>query len=174
VPTNRPASTQFAPEMAPEEAARLARSLDRLFFAFRKWNFRKWNSGVSGGSVIRLYLLERLATSGEPWRMSDLAVSLGVSGRMMTSLVDSLEGEGLVRRRSHPTDRRAMLVELVARPEDALAPLVAYHIEAGSLFDGVDRADREAFLRVADYLARQTQPPEEGESEVAADDVGAG
>jgi DNA-binding MarR family transcriptional regulator len=154
--------------MTPEEAERLARSLDRLFFAFRKWNFRKWNSGVSGGSVIRLYLLERLATSGEPWRMSDLAASLGVSARMMTSLVDSLEGEGLVRRRAHPTDRRAMLVELVARPEDALAPLIAYHLEAGSLFDGVDGADRAAFMRVANYLVRQAQPPEASESEDSA------
>ncbi|MDA0269878.1 MAG: MarR family transcriptional regulator [Chloroflexi bacterium] len=119
--------------------------------------------------MIRLYLLERLATSDEPWRMSDLAASLGVSGRMMTSLVDNLEGEGLVRRRVHPTDRRAMLVELLARPEAALSPLVAYHLEAGSLFDGMDVADREAFLRVADYLVRQAQPPEDSAPEAGED-----
>lgn len=157
MPRNQP----VAERTTPEQAERLARSLDRLFFAFRKWNFRKWNSGVSGGSVIRLYLLERLANSSEPCRMSDLASSLGVSGRMMTSLVDGLESEGLVRRRAHPTDRRAMLVELSTSPEEARAPLAGYHIEAGSLFAGVSEDDQAAFLRVAEYLVTQARQQEE-------------
>lgn len=160
-PSPPAASSTAEASLTAAQAEHLARAMDRLFFAFRKWNFRKWNSGVSGGSVIRLYVLERLATSEKPWRMSDLATSLGVSGRMMTSLVDSLEAEGLVRRRTHPTDRRAMLVELAASPQDALEPLHAYLLEAGSLFEGVDEADRDAFLRVAAFLVARTREEDE-------------
>ena len=43
--------------------------------------------------------------------MSELAESLGIDRPNATTLVDSLEEQGLVRRRPHPTDRRAKLVE---------------------------------------------------------------
>jgi DNA-binding MarR family transcriptional regulator len=139
--------------IGPGEAERLASALDRVIFFHRKWYLQRWNNNApAGGSIFTRYLLELLATSSEPWRMSDLANALGTSGRMVTSLVDGLEAQGLARRRDHPTDRRAILVELVAAPREARAPLREYHLDAGSLFDGLDPADRDAFLRVAGHL----------------------
>jgi DNA-binding MarR family transcriptional regulator len=45
-------------------------------------------------------------------RMSDLAAQLGVAARTVTDMVDGLERDGLLVRRSDPTDRRATLIEL--------------------------------------------------------------
>ncbi len=143
---------------SPDQADRLSGTLDRLVFYFRKWYVQQWNADVpAGGSLIGRYMLERLATSTEPWRMSDLARVLDTSGRMVTSLVDAYEAEGIVRRRVHPTDRRAFLVELVIAPAAARLPLREYHLGAATLFNGVSAADREVFLRVAEHLITQSR-----------------
>jgi len=58
--------------------------------------------------------------------MGELAAELGIDRPNATVLVDDLESQGLVRRRPHPTDRRAKLVETtrkgkaVARRADAI------------------------------------------------------
>jgi DNA-binding MarR family transcriptional regulator len=52
--------------------------------------------------------------------MGELAESLGIDRPNATTLVDGLEDQGLVRRRPHPTDRRARLVE-ATRKGKALA-----------------------------------------------------
>ena len=44
--------------------------------------------------------------------MHELGTELGVTPRYVTALVDGLERDGLMRRRPHPDDRRAILVEL--------------------------------------------------------------
>jgi DNA-binding MarR family transcriptional regulator len=49
---------------------------------------------------------------GGPKIMSELGEELGVTARNVTALVDGLEGEGLVRRVPHATDRRATVIEL--------------------------------------------------------------
>jgi DNA-binding MarR family transcriptional regulator len=54
--------------------------------------------------------LVRLTLDG-PHRLTDLAAAEGVSQPGMTQLVTRLEGDGLVRRRADPADRRVVLVE---------------------------------------------------------------
>jgi DNA-binding MarR family transcriptional regulator len=80
----------------------------------------------------------------EPMSMGDLAAVLGIDPPNATVLVDDLEGLGLVRRRPHPTDRRAKLVEatrkgkdlarradaILATPPPALAALEPEDLEA--------------------------------------------
>jgi DNA-binding MarR family transcriptional regulator len=65
-----------------------------------------------GGSVARLRALRMLALEGVPLRMRDLSELLGVVARTTTTLVDSLERDGLVSRVPHPEDRRAFLIDL--------------------------------------------------------------
>lgn len=65
-----------------------------------------------GATVARLRALRMLAVEGEPMRMRDLSDMLGVAARTATSVVDSLERDGLVERMRHPEDRRAFLVTL--------------------------------------------------------------
>lgn len=51
----------------------------------------------------------------EPMSMSELAAKLRIERPNTTVLVDDLEARGLVRRRPHPTDRRAKIVEATAK-----------------------------------------------------------
>src|SRR3954466_14715582 len=46
-----------------------------------------------------------------PMSMGELAAALGIDPPNATVVVDDLESLGLVRRRPHPTDRRAKVVE---------------------------------------------------------------
>jgi DNA-binding MarR family transcriptional regulator len=71
--------------------------------------------GISFG---RSRAIRRLAR--QPMSMRELAAALGIDPPNATVVVDDLEAQGLVRRRPHPTDRRAKLVE-VTRKGKALA-----------------------------------------------------
>ena len=95
-----------------------------------------------GVSYARLKVLHALAQGGTQ-RMSDLSDTLGVAARTVTSLVDGLEADGLVRRVPHPADRRATLVELTAGGADAGRALMAeYHAGADELFEELSPTDR--------------------------------
>src|ERR1700674_3672138 len=74
---------------------------------------RRWTRPLVGDarSYSRMRLLCQLHDDG-PRRMADLASGLDVTPRNVTTLVDGLERDGLVRRRPHPTDRRATVIEL--------------------------------------------------------------
>ena len=67
-----------------------------------------------GLTYARMRLLGTLHCKGSQI-MSDISDCLGVTRRNVTSLVDALEDEGLVRRMPHPTDRRAIIIELTPR-----------------------------------------------------------
>ncbi|RKE22736.1 MarR family winged helix-turn-helix transcriptional regulator [Streptomyces sp. TLI_171] len=67
-----------------------------------------------GASVARLRTLRVLALAGQPLRMRDLAEYVGNAARTTTTIVDSLERDGLVERVRHPSDRRAFLLTLTA------------------------------------------------------------
>ncbi|MCX4404227.1 MarR family transcriptional regulator [Streptomyces sp. NBC_01728] len=70
---------------------------------------------TGGASVARLRAMRMLAQAPEPLRMRDLSELTGVSARTTTSIVDSLERDGLVERVRHPHDRRAFLLRLTER-----------------------------------------------------------
>jgi DNA-binding MarR family transcriptional regulator len=80
----------------------------------------------------------------EPMSMGELAAALGIDRPNATVLVDDLEAQGLVRRRPHPTDRRAKMVEatrkgknvarraneILSTPPPALSALSAENLKA--------------------------------------------
>lgn len=66
-----------------------------------------------GMSFGRAKALRRLARA--PMAMWELASTLGIDKPYATVIVDDLEAQGLVRRRPHPTDRRAKLVEVTRK-----------------------------------------------------------
>jgi DNA-binding MarR family transcriptional regulator len=70
---------------------------------------RREVSDALGMSFGRARALRRLAR--RPMSMGELADTLGIDRPNATVLVDDLEAQGLVRRRPHPTDRRAKVVE---------------------------------------------------------------
>jgi DNA-binding MarR family transcriptional regulator len=67
-----------------------------------------------GLSLAKLAALRALAVAGAPLPLGQLAARLSCVKSNITQLVDRLEAEGLVARRSDPQDRRARLAELTA------------------------------------------------------------
>jgi DNA-binding MarR family transcriptional regulator len=87
---------------------------------------RRAVSEALGMSFGRARAIRRLAR--EPMSMGALAAALDIDPPNATVLVDDLEAQGLVRRRPHPSDRRAKLVvatrrgkALARRADDILA-----------------------------------------------------
>ena len=87
---------------------------------------RREVSEALGMSFGRARAIRRLAH--QPMSMGELAAALGIDPPNATVLVDELEHQGLARRRTHPTDRRAKVVEatpkgktLARRADDILA-----------------------------------------------------
>jgi DNA-binding MarR family transcriptional regulator len=70
---------------------------------------RREVSETLGMSFGRARALRRIAR--RPMSMSELAAALGIDPANATSVVDELESLKLARRRPHPTDRRAKVVE---------------------------------------------------------------
>jgi DNA-binding MarR family transcriptional regulator len=113
--------------------------------AFGRWAGRK--ATEAGASVPRLRLLYTILCHG-PQKMADLADALTVTPRNVTALVDGLEGEGLVRRVPHSTDRRITLVELTCSPDRVAAQFESYQGSIEWLFDELTVEDRRTLLRV--------------------------
>ena len=118
--------------------------------AFVKWLHA--GSRSSGISFPRLRLLHALHTEG-PQIMSSLGDRLGVTARNVTALVDGLEDEGLARRRAHPSDRRATVVELTAQGERAVVDhFITHRSRAAGLFERLPDADQRELLRLVQSL----------------------
>ena len=85
--------------------------------------------GISFG---RARAVRRLAR--RPMSMGELAAALGIDPPNATTVVDDLEALGLVRRRPHPTDRRAKLVEATRKGKDMArrADAILEHAAAGA------------------------------------------
>jgi DNA-binding MarR family transcriptional regulator len=87
--------------------------VDELYeTTYRLRQFVEIRLRAKGASVARLRALRMLARTEQPLRMRDLSEMTGVAARTTTSIVDSLEREGLVERVRHPSDRRAFLLRL--------------------------------------------------------------
>ena len=77
---------------------------------------RREVSEALGISFARARALRRLAR--QPMSMGELAAALGIDPPNATVIVDHLESLGLARRRPHPTDRRAKVVEATRKGKD--------------------------------------------------------
>jgi MarR family transcriptional regulator, transcriptional regulator for hemolysin len=106
--------------------------------------------GLSQATGLPVLLLGRL---GDGVRCGVLAESLGVEAPSLVRVTDQLIESGLVERREDALDRRAKTLHLTAegkrraaKMEEALVPF------RRQLFDGIDKADIAACLRVLGQL----------------------
>jgi DNA-binding MarR family transcriptional regulator len=117
--------------------------------------FSRWVQSMietSSVSPARMRLLGALHCKG-PQIMCGLSDLLEVSPRNVTTLVDGLESEGLVRRVPHPTDRRATIVELTARGfEEGSLLLASYQETVASLYRDLPEADQHELVRLLQAL----------------------
>jgi len=100
----------------------------------------------------RVHALWVLADRG-PSTQQDLSSALGVTPRSVSSLVDALVATGYAERRSHPTDRRAVLVELTAHASEMMRRMQGDHRRlSAALLGAVHQPDRAAFERGLDAV----------------------
>ena len=110
----------------------------------------------TGLTTSRVHLLWVLQHAG-PSTQQTLAKLCDVSPRNITGLVDGLEQSGHVRRTPHPTDRRAVLVELTPGAVTTMARMQQEHVELNdTLMSAIAPEDRDAVERgvaaLADHL----------------------
>lgn len=111
-----------------------------------------------GLTTSRTHLLWVLHHGG-PSTQRDLAAALDVSPRNVTGLVDALEETGFVRRRPHPTDRRAVLVDLTATGRAATARMQVEQSElADQLFKGLPRQTFAGLVDGLDAVLARLRP----------------
>jgi len=109
-------------------------------------------SQATGLNATELEALEHLEED-RPLTQRQLADRLWLTSGGTTLLVDRLEKAGLVSRKPHPSDRRAVLLELdKAAAEQAAAPLAQYHsglAAAVRKLSAPERGTAAAFLTAA-------------------------
>jgi len=117
---------------------------------YMKWVRSRLQDG--GMTYARMRLLAALHCNG-PQIMSSISDELGVTRRNITALVDALEEEGLVRRKPHPTDRRATVIEMTGRGERTMDSIYDEHRAAvAELFAELDEEDRRELTRMLGAL----------------------
>lgn len=111
-----------------------------------------------GLSTAARILLATLEGADEPLSQTAIAERLFTTGASVSSLVDTLERKGLVRRVRNASDRRVALLELT----EAAQPVIdAYLAEVTTLhahmFAGLDAQERETFTVLLARVAARIQ-----------------
>lgn len=133
-----------------DPAIRLVQLLPAVDRAFGRWAKSLIES--EGGTPARMRLLGVLHCKG-PQIMAGLGTDLGVTPRQVTNLVDALEGEGLVRRAAHPTDRRATVIEVTAQGGKAACQFwQPFHDKLAGLYRELPKKDQRELARLLDAL----------------------
>lgn len=133
---------------SPKEGAPVRYQLLTLFWmlgpAFIRW--AESHMEKDGFTPKRMYLMGILYEFG-PMVMSSLRDRLGVTSTNVTALVDALEKDGMVRRRHHPTDRRATIVELTPKAEEFLTVnCSAFKDRVSEIFEIFSEEEQDRFL----------------------------
>jgi len=114
---------------------------------------RREVSEAVGISFARVRAIRRLARA--PMSMGELAAALGTDPPNATALVADLEAQGLVRRRPHPTDGRAKLVETTSEGEDLARRADAILATPPPELAALGEEDLETLRRILARVARR-------------------
>ncbi len=105
-----------------------------------------------GITLARFDLLAQLARAPKGLTMGQLSKRLMVSNGNVTGLISRLEGEGLVERQVAPHDKRAQIVRLTERGDQAFSNMLPAHSAwIRQLFGNLDPDD---VLRLMNLLAK--------------------
>jgi len=125
-----------------EAAANLVRTADAFLAEVERR--RRVIADLSASAFQTLAILEG---AGEPIAPHVVAERLLVSSASMTSLLDTLEGRGLIERHPHPTDRRKVLIEMTDEARnivDRMLPNV--HAVATEALADLSETERERLI----------------------------
>lgn len=111
--------------------------------------FIRWAESIlekDGATPKRMYLMGLLYEYG-PMMMSSLKDRLGVTATNVTALVDALEKDGFVKRKPHPTDRRATIIGLTPKADEFLTnSCTPFKDRVSELFSIFSESEQEALL----------------------------
>ena len=122
--------------------------------------------GLTRGSHNALQILGGAAGPLTPTQVS---ARLTVTSATVTGLLDTLENRRLIRRRSHPTDRRSLLVEITSdgrRLLDELVPDLINHEKRWAA--GLTPTKREQLLRLLGAVQDQLRSLEDAPATATA------
>lgn len=131
-----------ASRSAAEVAANLVRTADAFLAELERRRREITDLSASGFQALAI-----LDGAGEALAAHVIAERLLVSSASMTSLLDTLEGRGLVQRHPHPTDRRKVLIQLTDEAReivDRMLPTV--HAAATEALADLPEPEREQLI----------------------------
>src|SRR5438105_9995913 len=108
----RPASTPSDPSLRPAGRLKLALVAASVLSRVGREHTTVLDRRLAAFGLTAQQAAVLLGARKQPSSPSQLAETLGTDTAGMTRLLDRLEAKGLVRRRRHDQDRRAVLVEL--------------------------------------------------------------
>jgi DNA-binding MarR family transcriptional regulator len=126
-------------------------TLGELFVTVTRGLHRQARDALSGLGLTpaSARALRVLGGADRPLRMSELAERLRIVPRSATTLVDALEGDGLVQRQPDEADRRSMRVHLTPAGAQLLTRMrQARYGAADRLLAALPDDDRDALRRV--------------------------
>ena len=155
----RPLKARGKPSVSPCLSKLPRHRLVELLWSFAP-AYQRWSESLlveKGLSPQRLRILGSIHERG-PRIMSELKEELGVTATNVTALVDSLEKDGLVMRKPHPTDRRVTVVELTDKVMTELSPrCTEYKEQVAELFTDLSESECKAFVRTLEKLWSRLQ-----------------
>ncbi len=149
-----------ASRSAAEVAANLVRTADAFLAELERRRREITDLSASGFQALAI-----LDGAGEALAAHVIAERLLVSSASMTSLLDTLEGRGLVQRHPHPTDRRKVLIQLTDEARDIVDRMLpTVHAAATEALADLPEPEREHLITsLATIRARvavvASQPP---------------
>jgi DNA-binding MarR family transcriptional regulator len=114
---------------------------------------RREVSEALGMSFGRTRAIRRLARA--PMSMRELADALGIDPPNATVVVADLEAQGLVRRRPHPTDGRAKLVEATRKGKELARRADAILATPPPALGALGADDLQALRRILEDVRRR-------------------
>lgn len=116
---------------------------------------------LNAADTRTLELLDRLG----PKTAREIAQHTGLAATSVTALIDRLESKRLVRRASHPKDRRKVVVELLPQPAEMKQPYARIARATLRLMERFSDRELEA---IAEFLNEGAQYAEGVVAELAA------
>jgi DNA-binding MarR family transcriptional regulator len=111
--------------------------------------------GRAGLSLAKIGVLSHLAAAREPLPLRELAERLSCVRSNITQLVDRLEKDGLVRRRSDPQDRRSVRAALTPAGERAYGKgMQVLALEQRAIVRALSAGDAKHLTSALQLLAR--------------------
>lgn len=125
-----------------------------VFTTFKQIGPDLMQSNKSGLTRTQFFLMQSIWKSKQ-CRQTELAEMMDVKPSAITVIIDRLENNGYVIRKSDAKDRRVVLVELTKKGEETLEEVRLLRLDAiNQLLSRLPKEEAEAFLLSFEKLAR--------------------